>query len=348
MGQDVLFLPISGPQGASTRYRVLQFLPTLEAAGISYVVHPPPGRPHSGLGRLFATLREKLSIEKAAQESRVVFLQKRLPPAAWIDSLVSARPLLFDFDDAIFTSPANNRSRLARKRVNHRLQHILSRAHTVIAGNRYLQDYARQYARHVIHVPTVLDIRRYPAKIHREKKPIVVGWIGHSVNHPYLSALESVLRKLASILDFRLLVISDRDFAMQGVSVENRRWAEATEIADILRMDIGVMPMPDDPWTRGKCGFKAIQYMAAGVPVICSAVGANVDIVRDATDGFCVSTEQQWLECLVELCASPDARQRMGQSARLRVQESYSLESAIPIWREILLDALGANDRIAY
>ncbi|WP_172599992.1 glycosyltransferase family 4 protein [Sulfuricystis multivorans] len=323
-------------------------MPALEALGISYAVHLPPKLPRSGLGRLFASLDEKSSLEKMAQDSRAVFIQKRLLPVSWIDRLAYARPLLFDFDDAIFTSPANDRSRFTRQRVEHRLNHVLSCAQTVIAGNRYLQHYAAQYAKNVVHLPTVLDSHRYPAKIHQETKPIVVGWIGHSVNHPYLSDLGSVLKRLASMFDVRLLVVSDRDLEMPGVPVENRRWTEATEIADILRMDIGLMPMPDDPWTRGKCGFKAIQYMAAGVPVICSAVGANLDIVRDGIDGFCVSTAEQWLECLVALCGNVDKRQHMGQSARLRVQESYSLESAIPIWHNILFDALDANYRPAH
>lgn len=340
MGQDILFLPISGPQGASSRYRVLQFLPAIETAGLSYAVHLPPTAPGSGLKRLVTSIREKHMIEKMALESRAIFIQKRLLPKSWIDRLASKRPLLFDFDDAIFTSPTGDRSRFARQRVEQRLQFVLSHARTVIAGNRYLQSYAAQFAKRVVHLPTVLDSSRYPAKIHAEADQIVIGWIGHSVNHPYLSELGDVLRRLATMFSIRLLIVSDRDLEIPGVPVENRRWAEATEVADILRMDIGVMPMPDDPWSRGKCGFKAIQYMAAGIPVICSAVGANLDIVRDGIDGYCVASPEQWDERLVELCASVERRRRMGSSARQRVHEAYSLESAIPVWRATLFDVL--------
>lgn len=346
MTRDVLFLPISGPQGASSRYRVLQFLPTLDAAGISWAVHLPPDAPRSGLDRLFASLRERLTITAMANEFRLIFIQKRLLPTLLIDKLAGKRPLLFDLDDAIFTTPKGDRSPFVQRRVERRLKAVLSTAQTVIVGNRYLRDYAAQFAKRVIQLPTVLDVNRYPAKIHNEANPIVIGWIGHSVNHPYLFELKGVLQRLAATFNIRLLIVSDRDLEIPGVAAENRRWSEATEVADILRMDIGVMPMPDDPWSRGKCGFKAIQYMAAGIPVVCSAVGANLDIVRDGIDGYCASTPNQWHEYLAELCTSSEKRQYMGNSARLRVEEAYSLDSAAPVWRNIVLDALANGRRL--
>lgn len=341
LARDFLFLPISGPRGASSRYRVLQFLPCLAAEGMSHALHLPPAEPGKGFARLFAARQERRAIDRLVRESRAVFIQKRLFPTAWIDGWVRQRPLLFDFDDAIFTTPRGNRSQIAQKRVECRLQHVLSAARTVIAGNRYLSDYAAQFARHVVLLPTVLDASRYPAKAHTTTDPITIGWIGHSVNHPYLAALSDVLTRLATRFGLRVLVISDRDLALPGVDVENRRWSEATEVDDILCMDIGIMPMPDDPWSRGKCGFKAIQYMAAGIPVVCAAVGANLDIVRDGVDGFCVSTSAQWNEGLAELCASTEVRQRMGTAARQRAQSAYSLDTVFPVWHAALLEAIG-------
>lgn len=341
--RNILFLPISGPRGASSRYRVLQFLPRLAAEGVSHTLHPPPAAPGKGLGRLFAAWQERRAVNRLTRESGAIFIQKRLFPAAWVASLVRKHPLLFDFDDAIFTSPHGDRSPVAQQRVEARLRHVLSSAHTVIAGNRYLSDYAAQFARHVVHLPTVLDTTRYPAKSHSTANPIVIGWIGHSVNHPYLAELNDVLKKLGRQFDIRVLVVSDRDLTLAGVAVENRRWSEATEVDDILRMDIGVMPMPDDPWSRGKCGFKAIQYMAAGIPVACSAVGANPDIVRDGIDGFCVSAPRQWAERLAELCVNVELRQRMGEAARQRVQSTYSLDAVFPVWYATLLEASGGK-----
>jgi len=315
---------------------VFQFLPALEAAGLTYQVHLPPAVSGSGLRRLMTSLHERREIGDLAEAAQVVFVQKRLLPTSQVFMLARHNSLLFDFDDAIFTSPTGDRSWLTQRRVETRLKHVLAAARVVIAGNRHLCDYARQFAREVIHLPTVLDSSRYPAKIHIQATEIVVGWIGHSVNHPYLLGLAEVLRQLAARVQMRLLVVSDRDLKIPGVLVENRRWSESTEIADILRMDIGIMPMPDDPWSRGKCGFKAIQYMAAGIPVVCSAVGANIDIVRDGIDGYCVSSQRQWNEGMTTLCSSADLRQRMGAAARERVCTNYSLEHTVPMMLGIL------------
>lgn len=343
--EEILFLPISGPIGASSRYRVLQFLPRLVAEGISHTVHIPSAPTKKGLARLLDARREHRTINELLQQSQVIFIQKRLFPTSWIEAWADARPLLFDFDDAIFTTPQGQRSLLAQRRVEHRLRHTLSAAHTVISGNRYLSDYAAQFTRRIIHLPTVVDTHLYPAKKHIPAKPIVIGWIGHSVNHPYLAGLNDVLGKLAHRFDILLLIVSDRDLIFPGIVVENRRWSEKSEIADILQMDIGIMPMPDDPWTRGKCGLKAIQYMAAGLPVVCSAVGANREIVRDGVDGFCPSSPSQWFECLAALCADHELRQQMGTAGRARAQNIYSLEALFPRWLAVLRAALepGAN-----
>lgn len=330
MQQDILFLPISGPRGASSRYRLFQFLPAITDAGWTYSVHLPPESPGSGFRRLLTALRERRKLAEMVSASRGVFLQKRLLPESQITALARARPLLFDFDDAIFTSPSGKRSGLAQRRVENRLKAVLSEATLVVAGNRYLCDYAGQYSDQVIHLPTVIDTSRYPARQHADTEEIVIGWIGHSVNHPYLAGLGDVLRNTAKHFRVRLLVVSDRDLAIPGVTVENRRWSEETEVADILRMDIGIMPMPDDAWSRGKCGFKAIQYMAAGIPVVCAAVGANREIVRHNVDGYVVTTLTDWVAAIADLCSSVERRVSMGESGRHHVVINYSLGSTIP------------------
>jgi len=338
---DVLFLPVSGPKGASSRYRVFQFLPSLAEIGVKYALHLPVETPGKGLKRLVSALQERRLIERLAKDSRAVFIQKRLLPVSLIDRLSSRLPLLFDFDDAIFTSPTQDRSQIAQKRVEQRLHYVLTAARLVLAGNRYLYDYASQFAKRVILLPTVIDSARYPAKVHSPSNEIVIGWIGHSVNLPYLREISDILEEVAKTFPLRLLVVSDRDIRLPGIQVDNRRWSKETEIADILEMDIGVMPMPDDPWSRGKCGFKAIQYMAAGIPVVCSAVGANVDIVRDEVDGFCVKRPEDWRARLLELCSSVELRRQMGSRARMRVQEAYSLAALQSRWQAAIIELLG-------
>jgi glycosyltransferase involved in cell wall biosynthesis len=336
MSTDILFLPVSGPRGASSRYRIFRFLPAIEAAGFSHCLHLPPADPGKGFGRILTAWRDQRTIRTLAAQARLTFIQKRLLPERLVESLARSGRLAFDFDDAIFTSPSGDRSAHASRRVERRLHAVLAAADVVLTGNRYLAEYSTPHARRVVVLPTVVDTDRYPARQHGSRDRTVIGWIGHSVNHPYLAAMQPLLERLAATQRFRLLIVSDKDLLLPGVEVENRRWSETTEVADILDMDVGVMPMPDDPWSRGKCGLKALQYMAAGVPVVCAAVGANVDIVRNGIDGFAVVTDSQWQEALGELCASVELRAAMGASARARVGAQYSMHSATPV----LLDTL--------
>lgn len=340
---ELCCLPVSGPRGASSRYRLFQFLPFLTDAGLRHVVHLPAGKPLAGWRRMIASLAEQRQIDRLAECSRAVLVQKRLFPSRWVARLARQRPMAFDFDDAIFTSPTGDWSAWTRKRVESRLQCTLAHASAVIAGNRYLADYARQYARDVLVLPTVLDHHRYPARQHAAGPEVVIGWIGHSVNHPYLAGMSEVLQRIAKLFPIRVLVVSDRDLAIPGVRVENRRWSEATEVEDILCMDIGIMPMPDDAWSRGKCGFKAIQYMAAGLPVVCADVGANPDIVRHGHDGFCVRTPSEWHDALAGLCDDTGLRQRLGTSGRQHVADAFSLESAAPAFLQLVSRLCGQD-----
>lgn len=331
MPQDILMLPISGPRGASSRYRMFQFLPALNMAGITYRLHYPPTDIGRGLARAIASWRERRLIRALASDAHISFVQKRLLTEGLTTTLAMSGRLVFDFDDAIFTSPTGDHSSHARRRVLRRLHATLNAADVVLVGNRYLADYATQFSRSVVILPTVIDTNRYPARQHCANAKPVIGWIGHSVNHPYLIAMQPMLARLAVTQSFRLLIVSDKDLVLPGIKVENRRWSEDTEVADILDMDVGIMPMPDDRWSRGKCGLKALQYMAAGVPVVCSAVGANMDIVRDGIDGFTVTTPEQWHQSLTELCANTECRVNLGLAARTRVRDSFSLASATPV-----------------
>lgn len=343
MSIDILFLPVSGPRGASSRYRIFQFLPAIQAAGYSHCIHLPPTDPGQGLGRIVTSWRDQRTIRDLAAQSQLSFVQKRLLPERLVTALARSGRLMFDFDDAIFTSPTGARSAHASRRVERRLHAVLAAADVVVTGNRYLAEYAAPHARRVTVLPTVVDTDRYPARQHGSRERTLIGWIGHSVNHPYLAAMQPLLQRLAATQKFRLLIVSDKDLLLPGIEVENRRWSEASEVADILDMDIGIMPMPDDPWSRGKCGLKALQYMAAGVPVVCAAVGANVDIVRNGVDGFAATTDADWQKGLGELCASVELRAAMGTSARARVLAEYSMHSATPILLELIKSTIGSR-----
>lgn len=338
MKPRVLFLTISDRRGASSRYRAFQYIPALEDAGFVVKAMPAAKAPGRGVARIWSGLAEQWTILKAAREADMVFVQKRLFSPRFVSRLAAlGKPLIFDFDDAIFTSPTQSWSGKTRKRTVMRLAAILSKAEVVIAGNNFLRDYAVPYAQRVEVFPTVVDMQRYFPKNHQPDSEIVLGWIGHSVNHPYLQSLANVLGHLSELYPgLRLLVVSDIDVSIPGVNVENRRWSEDTEIEDLLGMDIGLMPLPDDKWSRGKCALKAIQYMASGLPVVCSAVGANREVVRDGVDGYLVKSDEQWHSALSTLMASHDIRRTFGAAARLRALECFSLVAAAPRMASLL------------
>ena len=309
---DVGALTFGTARAASVRYRVLQYLPFLEQAGIR------------------TTLVSWPTAGDEEPDYPVCWIQKRLLGLGKVRALARRHKLVFDFDDAIWTSEKGDWSLFTRLRTKARLASVLKHSAVVLAGNDYLADYARRYNGNVVVVPTVVDTALYPARQHADTRVVTLGWVGHSVNFKYLAAVGDAIRRLAAVRPVRLLVVADQDFRADGIEVENRRWTEATEIGHILEMDIGLMPLADDEWTRGKCGFKAIQYMAAGIPPVASPVGVNARIIDAGTDGCLATSQQEWFDALTLLCGDAGLRQRLGDAARRKIQSRYSLQGTGP------------------
>lgn len=327
MRRRVLFLTISDHRGASSRYRVYQYLPGLDAAGFDTKVIPPGERGPS-LTRPFRRIREESRLLRAAKDADLIYIQRRLFSTWFIERLLRLRrPLVFDFDDSIFTSPRGNWSAVTKTRVIARLAKVLRGSSLVVAGNRYLAEFAKAYARHVEILPTAIDLSRYQKKASKRSNGLTLGWIGNEVNQRYLDLLRGLLLALAEELaDLRLVVVSDRDYGTPGVMVENRRWSERTEVDDLLSFDIGLMPLEKNEWTLGKCALKALQYMAASVPAVCSAVGANQEIIDNGVDGFLCGSESDWREAITCLASDPSLRATIGTRGRAKVERSYSTE----------------------
>jgi glycosyltransferase involved in cell wall biosynthesis len=205
-----------------------------------------------------------------------------------------------------------------------------------VAGNEYLAAMFRQRGRSVTVLPTCVDPAHYIVKQHAAADPLRLVWIGSSSTLPYLAEIVPALRQIQNI---RLITIADRTIDdAAGLNVEHVPWSLQSEAASLIRGDIGIAPTPDDRWTRGKCGFKIIQYMAAGLPVIASPVGANAEIVREGETGLLVSTPQQWIDAIVRLAGDPTLRGRMGRAGRERVVREYSIERAADVWAQLLRD----------
>lgn len=329
----VLFFTISDRRGASSRYRVYQYLPFLETAVFQTRVMPPLFRRERGFMRWVHGIMERASCMRAAREADVLFIQKRLFDKRFVRRLQAlGKKIVFDFDDSVFTSPRADWSAMTRTRTLARICGVLKAADLVIAGNRFLKSFAEESgARRVEVLPTPIDTSKLPARTEYSQGHPTVGWIGSAVNHPYVDLLSRVLPLLSQEFQgLRLLMVSDKAYAMNGVIVENRPWSEETEARDIHDMDVGLMPLADNEWTRGKCALKALQYMACGVPAVCSPVGANVEVIDDGQQGFLPGSEEAWLECIGRLLRSSELRRDFGRQGRTKVEANYSLNAVGP------------------
>jgi len=309
-----LFITDSDITGASFRYRVHQYIGMLEAEGFACEVVRARAMPMRRLRRL--------------REYDVVFVQKKLFSVPWILAASRcARRIIFDFDDTIWTCPRRDWSLPTRIKVRQRLRAMFSKSSCVTVGNGYLADYARKHNPNVVVIPTCLDTDYYrPAPRRREPEQVRIGWIGSKPNLVYLERLEPVFRRLSADTGISLAVISNQEYRSPNLPTQFIPWTLDGELAALHELDMGLMPLPDDDWTRGKCGFKTILYMACGIPSVSSRVGLNNEFVLDGQNGFLAGDEEEWVDKISLLAQDPELRRRIGQEGRRTAEEKYSLK----------------------
>jgi glycosyltransferase involved in cell wall biosynthesis len=254
---------------------------------------------------------------------------------------LSKVPLVFDFDDAIFVryrSPANGW--LSFLKAPGKTRTICRLASHVMVGNKYLAEYARSYNRNVTVIPTTIDTDTYRIGPARETATPVIGWTGSYSTVQHLDLLRRVLSELARRERFRLMVIGPSNYNLEGVDVEVVPWKSQTEAQDLAKADIGVMPLPDDPWSRGKCACKALQYMGLGIPAVCSPVGINTDVIIDGENGFLANSGEEWITKLTLLLRSAQLRAKLGLAGRKTVEEQFSTTSQVPRVHKVFQSAL--------
>jgi glycosyltransferase involved in cell wall biosynthesis len=247
----------------------------------------------------------------------------------WVECAArcAGKPIIYDMDDAFFNQYDSHPNLLVRRLLGRKLVPLLRGASLAICGNSYLRDYASRYCRRTEIVPTVVDTAIYMPSGRRDNtEPVTVGWIGSPSTWTYVRPLVPLLQSIAEERDLRICVVGAGPHNTGPSRLDFRDWSETEEIALIQGMDIGIMPLPDQPWARGKCGYKLIQYMACGRPVVASPVGVNAEIVEHGVNGFLATTEAEWAEAIRELAADPHLRARMGAAGRRKVEQSYSLE----------------------
>jgi glycosyltransferase involved in cell wall biosynthesis len=334
------------------RYRLEQWDPLLRERGVEITYAPfedeelhsvvyKPGQMGKKLQLVTRNLARRLSTISKARNYDLVYILREaalLGPAVFERLLYQQRvPFVFDFDDAIFVSyrsPSNGY--LSYLKFASKTKTICRLASHVMVGNPYLAEYARQVNDNVTVIPTTIDTEKYrvpPRK--NDAGPITIGWTGSYSTVQHLDTLRGALQKLAETERFRLRVIGTPAYELSPVEVEAMPWRAATELEDLCAIDIGVMPLPDDNWSKGKCGLKALQFMALGIPTICSPVGVNTDIIQDNENGFLAGTEAEWVEKLTALLRSAELRRRLGDAGRVTVEQKYSAAIQAPRVYEI-------------
>ena len=344
----VVALTRTDSRGPSTRYRIEQYAPLLAARGIEVTTRPLFGarwfalleRPAGAgrtLGKAFESARRlaaRFGQVLAARDSDadLVLVEQQLFPylPAWVEGLLWPRrqPTVLEFDDAIYLT-RGHRAKLER---------LCARADVVIVGNETLAEFARPHARRVCVVPTTVDLARYERarEIQRARRAeddgvLRVGWIGLRYNFPFLEELAPPLARLAAEgHDVELRVISSGrppDAPVWGgVRLVHRPWSEATEAEELGACDVGIMPLPDTAWARGKCGLKLLQSLAAAVPAVASPVGVNERIVTEGETGLLAADGEGWLAALRRLAEDRPLRERLGEAGLRSIKDHFSIE----------------------
>ena len=341
----VLFLTQSSALGPSSRYRAYQLLPWLQELGIACEVSPAiddalyrslyldSAERGSRWAAFSAAWRRRRADLQHVEDFDAVFVQKGVFPGLYpgFERKIAARkPVVFDFDDAIWL-PRIGGSRVLR--ALHResaVQDILRRAAAVIAGNNFLADYATRFNRKVTVVPSSID----PAAYRPAANSNVVGWIGSRTTLPYLKPLRPVFETLG----IKPRVIASGDPTRLGFEVEFRPWRLETEMEELSQIGIGIAPLPDTPWERGKCGVKILQYMACGIPVVASPTGANTNIVTHGVNGFLAKSAEEWATTLRTLIADPSLREQLGAAGRQTVGKHFTVQRAAETVASVLRD----------
>ncbi len=296
------------------------------------------------LGMLKAIVRRFGQIIKTSDYDLVyLYRTASMVGPAWLERILSYRkvPIMFDFDDAVFlenTSNANKRFGLAK--FAGKTADICRLSTSVVVGNSYLAEYAEKYNKNVYIIPTSIDTTKYQPPQSKENVKTVIGWTGSSTSQYYLEAFEPVLENIIKDLDVELQVISDRKPDFKNVSSKWFEWSAEKEVEITSQFDIGIMPIPDDAWSRGKCAAKALQYMALEIPAICSNVGANRDVINQGINGFLAETPEEWKNALCKLVKDDSLRRQMGIEARKTVLENYSMKKCADLFARAVNETL--------
>jgi glycosyltransferase involved in cell wall biosynthesis len=358
----ILVLTRYGRRGASSRVRFLQFLTALGTRGMSFSVQPFFDDEYvSGLyrgertraGKVLAAYFRRFRALSFTRRYDLIWVEKEaLPwlPAALELAAMRGTPYVVDLDDAWFHRYDQNPSPIIRGLMGGKIDAVMRNAAVVVAGNEYLANRARLAgAKRIEPIPSAIDFDRYDGVIPDTKRleckiPVVIGWIGTPITVHYLARFEQAFRAISAVRSVELRVVgASAPAAFAGLPVRAIPWNEATEIEAIQSFDIGIMPLDNTEWERGKCAYKLLQVMAAGRPVVASPAGVNCSVIRDGTNGFLADGTNNWIEALIALIDHPELRVRIGREALRTVKDHYTIERVLPRLSAVLSEARGGS-----
>lgn len=357
-----IFLTRYSDLGASSRLRSLQYLPFFNANGFDVDVDVSPLFSNEYLLSKYAgksTKKEiilscfhRFRVLLSLKKYDVVLIEKEIfpliPAIAEYFLYKFGIKYIVDYDDAIFHNYDLSSNIFVRTIMRDKIDHVMSYATCVIVGNEYLSARAKAAgAQWVELIPTVVDIMRYSPRIDFSSSRPVIGWIGSPSTQDYVVGIKDALVSICNTYHARLLLVGATEkmhTEFNDLDIEILPWSEANEAEFIRKMDIGIMPLPDGPWEKGKCGYKIIQYMASGVPVVASPVGVNVKIVTESKCGILAESLPEWEAALLQLIQSPDQRMTMGRAGRSAVENIYSLQVQAPALMQIFSSSISQSE----
>lgn len=350
--KKAIYFIVPAPLGISPgqRFRFEHYLSLLQVNNIKYKVSSfytstgwknlyTPGNKLKKIASVLAGfLRRCADVFKLVSYSHIYIYREAAPIGPplfeWVISKVLRKKIVYDFDDAIWIPVSSQYNKtISRLRNFGKTAKICKWACKISVGNKFLADYSSQYNTQVNIIPTVVDTGHVHNKLQQQMTDMPsIGWTGTFSTLKYLDIILPVLQELQASHAFKFVVIADKDPQLSLHNYQFIKWNKETESNDLLSFHIGLMPLYNDEISKGKCGFKAIQYMSLGIPAVVSPVGVNSEIVDHGVSGFICATEQEWKERLLQLLTQAKLREQMGIAARKKIQEHYSVESSVALF----------------
>jgi glycosyltransferase involved in cell wall biosynthesis len=342
----IFFLvPYPFGEAPSQRFRFEQYIPFLEEQGYEVEIHPfydyktwqnlyKEGQIlRKAFGVLWCFLK-RFGLLFKLRKADHIFIHREVahvgPPVfEWFIAKVLRRKFIYDFDDAIWLpNYSETNARFHWLKAYWKVNYCMKWAYKVSAGNKYLADYAGKYNENIQVIPTTIDTTGYHTiQCDHDSTPVTIGWTGTHTTMRYLKELVPILANLEKDHDFKFLVISNEDPELPLKSLEFIKWSKETEISDLSRIQIGVMPLENDIWAEGKCGFKGLQYMSLGMATVMSPVGVNKQIIEHGVNGYLAANSEEWEDLIRQLIENKELRKALGKAGRETVEMKYSVEA---------------------